>query len=52
MDKLSESDLKRIANLCRAHADLVYREGDRILADDYFQFAKIILQERYRRFGA
>ena len=51
LDKLTSSDLKRIANLCRAHADLLYREDDKFLAEDYFQFAKILLTERYRRFA-
>lgn len=51
MNNLTESDLKRIANLCLNHAEELSESGQHELATDYLQFGTAILEEKYRRFG-
>lgn len=51
MNNLTESDLKRIANLCLNHAEELSESGQHELAADYLKFGTAILEEKYRRFG-
>ena len=51
MNNLTESDLKRIGNLCLNHAEELSESGQHELATDYLKFGTAILEEKYRRFG-
>ena len=51
MDKLTESDLTRIANLCLVHSDKLTDAGSIEVADDYLEYYLVLIQEKFRRFG-